>query len=117
MAVRTGGPGPGGLSLLVVPLKGHKGVEMRRLKVQGQISAGTTFIELDDVEVPVENLIGEEGQGMRVSTASRMIQMYMTDVELVHHDQLQPRAPHHRNRYDTTSTSGSLSSICVRLEA
>ncbi|KAK4636117.1 Acyl-CoA dehydrogenase apdG [Fulvia fulva] len=65
MAVRTGGPGPGGLSMLVVPLKGHKGVEMRRLKVQGQISAGTTFIELDDVEVPVENLIGEEGQGMR----------------------------------------------------
>lgn len=65
MAVRTGGPGPGGLSMLVVPLKGYKGVEMRRLKVQGQISAGTTFIELDDVEVPIENLIGEEGMGMR----------------------------------------------------
>ncbi|EME88347.1 uncharacterized protein MYCFIDRAFT_27990 [Pseudocercospora fijiensis CIRAD86] len=66
MAVRTGGPGPGGLSLLVVPLKRHKGVDMRRLKVQGQISAGTTFIELDDVEVPVENLIGKEGDGMRM---------------------------------------------------
>ncbi|GAB7348512.1 hypothetical protein MBLNU459_g6913t1 [Dothideomycetes sp. NU459] len=65
MAVRTGGPGPGGLSMLVVPLKGYKGVEMRRLKVQGQVSAGTTFIELDDVEVPVENLIGEEGMGMK----------------------------------------------------
>jgi acyl-CoA dehydrogenase len=65
MAVRTGGPGPGGLSLLVVPLKGHPGVEMRRLKVSGQISAGTTFIELDDVEVPVENLIGKEGEGMK----------------------------------------------------
>lgn len=65
MAVRTGGPGPGGLSMLQVPLKGHRGVSMRRLKVSGQISAGTTFIELDDVEVPVENLIGEEGLGMR----------------------------------------------------
>lgn len=64
MAVRTGGPGAKGLSMLWVPLKGHKGVEMRRLKVSGQISAGTTFIELDDVEVPVENLIGEEGRGM-----------------------------------------------------
>lgn len=63
MAVRTGGPGAAGLSLLMVPLKGHKGVEMRRLKVSGQISAGTTFVELDDVEVPVENLIGEEGKG------------------------------------------------------
>lgn len=65
MAVRTGGPGPGGLSMLVVPLKGNPGVNMRRLKVGGQVSAGTTFIELDDVKVPVENLIGEEGMGMK----------------------------------------------------
>lgn len=65
MAVRTGGAGASGLSMMVVPLKGWPGVEMRRLKVQGQISGGTTFIELDDVEVPVENLIGEEGLGMR----------------------------------------------------
>jgi acyl-CoA dehydrogenase len=65
MAVRTGGPGAGGLSLMVVPLKGHEGVSMRRLKVSGQISAGTTYIELDDVVVPAENLIGEEGMGMK----------------------------------------------------
>ncbi|KAK5168039.1 uncharacterized protein LTR77_006607 [Saxophila tyrrhenica] len=65
MAVRTGGPGAAGLSMMWVPLKGHPGVDMRRLKVSGQISAGTTYIELDDVEVPVENLIGEEGMGMR----------------------------------------------------
>lgn len=64
MAVRTGGEGSGakGLSMLVVPLKGYPGVTMRRFKVGGQISAGTTFIELDDVKVPVENLIGEEGK-------------------------------------------------------
>jgi len=65
MAVRTGGPGASGLSMLVVPLKGHPGVSMRRLKVGGQISAGTTYIELDDVKVPVENLIGQEGMGMK----------------------------------------------------
>lgn len=65
MAVRTGGPGGSGLSMIVCPLKGYPGVTMRRLKVSGQISAGTTFIELDDVRVPVENLIGEEGQGMK----------------------------------------------------
>lgn len=65
MAVRTGGPGASGLSMLVVPLKGYPGVTMRRLKVQGQISAGTTYIELDEVKVPVENLIGQEGMGMR----------------------------------------------------
>lgn len=38
---------------------------MRRLKVGGQVSAGTTFIELDDVKVPVENLIGTEGAAMK----------------------------------------------------
>lgn len=73
MAVRTGGEGSGagGLSMLVVPLKGHEGVSMRRLKVAGQVSAGTTFIELDDVEVPVENLIGAEGAGMKYISESR----------------------------------------------
>jgi acyl-CoA dehydrogenase len=65
MAVRTGGAGGGGLSLLMVPLKGYPGVFMRRLKVAGQISAGTSFIELDDVLVPTENLIGTEGMGMK----------------------------------------------------
>lgn len=65
MAVRTGGPGAAGISMMVVPLKGHPGVSMRRLKVAGQVSAGTTFIELDDVQVPAENLIGDEGSGMK----------------------------------------------------
>lgn len=66
MAVRTGTPESGakGISLLVVPLKDQEGVMRRRLKVAGQISAGTTYIELDDVLVPRENLIGEEGKGM-----------------------------------------------------
>jgi acyl-CoA dehydrogenase len=65
MAVRTGGPGAAGLSLIVVPLKGYPGVSMQRLKVSGQVSGGTTYIELDDVKVPVENLIGREGEGMK----------------------------------------------------
>jgi len=65
MAVRTGGEGAGGLSMLVVPLLDTPGVSMRRIKVGGQTTAGTTFIELDDVKVPVENLIGTEGQGMK----------------------------------------------------
>jgi acyl-CoA dehydrogenase len=65
MAVRTGGPGPTGLSMMVVPLLDYPGVTMRRLKTGGAVSSGTTFIELDDVKVPVENLIGQEGMGMR----------------------------------------------------
>lgn len=65
MAVRTGGAGPTGISLLVVPLKNHPGVTMRRLQVSGQQAGGTTYIELDDVKVPVENLVGKEGEGMK----------------------------------------------------
>lgn len=51
---------------MVVPLKGHPGVTMRRLNVAGQKTGGTTYIELDDVAVPVSNLIGREGEGMRI---------------------------------------------------
>lgn len=63
MAVRTGpeGSGAAGLSMMVVPLKDYPGVTMRKIKVGGFATSGTTYIELDDVKVPVENLIGEEG--------------------------------------------------------
>jgi alkylation response protein AidB-like acyl-CoA dehydrogenase len=59
MAVRTGGEGASGLSLLVVPLLNTEGVTMQRMKTTGSSASGTTFIELDDVKVPVENLIGK----------------------------------------------------------
>lgn len=65
MAVRTSGPGAAGLSLVVVPLLDYPGVSMRGLKVSGQLTSGTTFIELSDVKVPVSNLIGREGHGMK----------------------------------------------------
>ncbi|KAF2762018.1 short-chain specific acyl-CoA dehydrogenase mitochondrial precursor [Pseudovirgaria hyperparasitica] len=65
MAVRTGGKGPGGISMIAVPLLGQEGVEMRRMTVGGLATSGTTFIELDEVKVPVENTIGQEGAGMK----------------------------------------------------
>lgn len=67
MAVRTGPPGSGaaGLSLVVVPLKDHNGVNRRQIKVCGSETSGTTYIELDDVRVPVSNLVGTEGAGMK----------------------------------------------------
>ncbi|KAH7142760.1 acyl-CoA dehydrogenase/oxidase [Dactylonectria estremocensis] len=68
MAVRTGGPGAAGLSLLVVPLLNYPGVTMRRMKTMGGTTSGTTFIDLEDVKVPVENLIGQEGTGMKMIT-------------------------------------------------
>lgn len=61
-AVRTGGAGHGGISLLVVPLK-SKGVTTRRMENQGVHASGSTFITFEDVEVPMENLIGKENHG------------------------------------------------------
>ncbi|RPB11865.1 acyl-CoA dehydrogenase [Morchella conica CCBAS932] len=64
-AVRTGGPGPGGLSLLLISLQ-SPGVTLRKLAVTGMATSGTTFITLEDVRVPISNLIGAEGQGMKM---------------------------------------------------
>lgn len=65
MCVETGGDGPGGLSVLLVPLRNQQGVSMRKIPVSGGQARGTTSIELDDVEVPVENILGKEGQRMK----------------------------------------------------
>ncbi|KAJ9629406.1 hypothetical protein H2203_001779 [Taxawa tesnikishii (nom. ined.)] len=61
-AVRTGGPGRGGLSLLIIPLE-SKGVSRRRMENSGVHASGSTYITFEDVEVPVENLIGKENRG------------------------------------------------------
>ncbi|KAI5779337.1 acyl-CoA dehydrogenase/oxidase, partial [Geopyxis carbonaria] len=63
-AVRTGGPGPSGLSLLLIPLNA-KGVTRRKIEVSGLATSGTTFIDFDDVAVPAGNLVGVEGAGMK----------------------------------------------------
>lgn len=65
-AVRTGGAGANGVSVLVIPLKDAKGVSVRRIHNSGLNASGSTFIEFDGVKVPTENLIGKENQGFRV---------------------------------------------------
>ncbi|ORY60833.1 acyl-CoA dehydrogenase [Pseudomassariella vexata] len=64
-AVRTGGQGHGGISVLVVPLKAG-GVSRRRLENSGVHASGSTYITFEDVEVPVEYLIGGENQGFAI---------------------------------------------------
>lgn len=61
-AVRTGGSGKGGISLLIIPLNAP-GVTRRKMYNSGVGASGSTFIEFDDVKVPIENLIGIENQG------------------------------------------------------
>ncbi len=64
VAVRTGGPGMGGVSLLLVE-RTFPGVTTRQMKCQGVWSSGTTYITFEDVKVPVENLIGSENKGFK----------------------------------------------------
>ncbi len=63
LAVRTGEEGHGGLSLIVVE-RGTPGFSVSRaLKKTGWWASDTAELMFDDVRVPVENLIGEEGSG------------------------------------------------------
>ncbi|KAF4972232.1 hypothetical protein FSARC_1129 [Fusarium sarcochroum] len=64
-AVRTGGPGQSGLSVLIIPLD-SPGVKRRKLFNSGVAASGSTYLEFDDVKVPVENLLGKENQGFRI---------------------------------------------------
>lgn len=64
-AVRTGGSGRKGISALVIPLKAQ-GVTCRKLDNSGVHASGSTYIEFDDVEVPVANLLGKENAGFDI---------------------------------------------------
>ncbi|KAH7322772.1 acyl-CoA dehydrogenase [Stachybotrys elegans] len=63
-AVRTGGEGMNGISLLLI--ERGEGVSTRRMDCQGMWSSGTTYVTFEDVKVPVENLLGKENQGFKV---------------------------------------------------
>ena len=62
-AVRTGGPGAAGISLLVVE-KGTRGFEVtRKLEKMGWRSSDTAELSYVDARVPVANLVGAEHTG------------------------------------------------------
>ena len=62
-AVRTGGPGAAGISMLVIE-KGTAGFEVsRKLAKMGWRSSDTAELSFTDVRVPVENLVGAENTG------------------------------------------------------
>ena len=63
-AVRTGGEGAAGVSMLLIERE-HGGVSTRRMDCQGVWCSGTTYVTFEDVKVPVENLIGKANQGFK----------------------------------------------------
>ncbi len=69
-AVRTGGPGHGGISMLVIE-KGTPGFEVsKKLKKTGWCASDTAELSFDDCRVPVANLIGPENAGFGAIVAN-----------------------------------------------
>ncbi len=64
-AVRTGGPGRGGISLLLIPTD-TPGFSRTPLKKMGWRPSDTATLHFDDCRVPVAHLLGEENDGMRL---------------------------------------------------
>ncbi|MCF8466298.1 MAG: acyl-CoA dehydrogenase family protein [Sneathiella sp.] len=62
VAVRTGGEGRGGVSLLLIE-RDRPGFTRTPLKKQGWWASDTAVLYFDDVRVPKSNLIGEENKG------------------------------------------------------
>ena len=62
-AVRTG-KGHAGISMLLI--ERSEGVETKPIKTSYSSSAGTAYVIFENVKVPVENLLGKEGQGFPV---------------------------------------------------
>src|ERR1041384_12715 len=65
VAVRTGGEGASGVSLLLI--EGNTpGLPRPKLKKMGWWSSDTATLHFDECRVSAENLIGEEGQGFKL---------------------------------------------------
>jgi acyl-CoA dehydrogenase len=62
-AVRTGGPGHGGVSLLVIERDTPGFVVGKKLDKMGWWASDTAELAFDGCRVPVANLVGEENQG------------------------------------------------------
>ena len=65
VAVRTGGEGASGVSLLLIE-GDTPGLSRTKLKKMGWWASDTATLHFDDCRVPVANLIGEEGQGFKL---------------------------------------------------
>jgi len=64
VAVRTGGPGAAGVSLLLIE-RDRPGFTRTPLKKMGWWCSDTATLHFDNVRVPAANLIGEENKGFR----------------------------------------------------
>jgi len=64
-AVRTGGPGPSGVSLLLIE-GDTPGLSRTPLKKMGWWASDTATLHFDNCRVPAGNLLGDEGAGFKI---------------------------------------------------
>ena len=69
VAVRTGGPGAAGVSLLLIE-RDRSGFTRTSLKKMGWWASDTAALYFEDVRVPAANLIGAEGKGFKAIMAN-----------------------------------------------
>jgi citronellyl-CoA dehydrogenase len=63
MAVRTGGPGYGGISLVTFPTDVKGFAVSKKLAKVGMLSSDTAVLFFEDCRIPARYLLGEENQG------------------------------------------------------
>jgi alkylation response protein AidB-like acyl-CoA dehydrogenase len=64
---RTGGEGPGGVSCLLVE-KGIEGLSFgKQEKKMGWNSQHTSMVNFDNCQIPLENIVGNEGDGFKIA--------------------------------------------------
>ena len=65
--LRTGGPGPKGISALLIPADAEGISYGKKEEKMGWNAQPTRMISFDNVRVPVANRLGEEGQGFAIA--------------------------------------------------
>ena len=121
LLARSGKSGPpqAGLTYLLVDMRA-KGVSVRPID---QITGDDEFAEIffDDVEVPVENRVGEEGEGWAVAQATLASERGLTLVELTQRMRyalpLVGAAMRDAGRFDDTAIRRDLGRLIARVDA
>jgi len=124
--VRTGGTGPRGISCLLLE-RGMPGLSFgKKEKKMGWNCQPTRAVIMEDCEVPVENLIGVEGQGFNIAMAGLnggRINIASTSLGAAHHslqlaaDHLKVRTQFGRPLADTQHNQFKLAKMATQLVA
>ena len=87
VAVRTGGAGAGGVSLILVE-RDAPGFTQTSLKKMGWWASDTATLYFDDCRVSAENLIGEESAGFKAAMRNFNFERWMMAAQSVAYSQL-----------------------------